>query len=71
MPESERHGRVRDQGPFWFLANFQFFAIAIGFVGPSLGLSLGYAALAGAIICGSRVRDPVKWLRVEGEKMKS
>lgn len=49
VPESERHGRVRDQGPFWFLANFQFFAIAIGFVGPSLGLSLGYAALAGAI----------------------
>ena len=49
MPERERHGQVWDQGPFWFLANFQFFAIAIGFVGPSLGLSLGYSALAGAI----------------------
>jgi purine-cytosine permease-like protein len=46
VPECERHGRVGDQGPFWFLSNFHFFAIAIGFVGPSLGLSLGYTALA-------------------------
>lgn len=49
VPEHERHGRVIDQGPFWFLSNFHFFAIAIGFVGPGLGLSLGYTALAGAI----------------------
>jgi NCS1 family nucleobase:cation symporter-1 len=49
VPESERHGLVGDQGPFWFLSNFQFFAIAIGFVGPSLGLSLGYTALAGTL----------------------
>ena len=49
VPEAERHGRVIDQGPFWFLSNFQFFAIAIGFVGPSLGLSLGYTAVAGVV----------------------
>jgi nucleobase:cation symporter-1, NCS1 family len=49
VPEHERHGRVGDQGPFWFLSNFHFFAIAIGFVGPSLGLSLGYTALAGTL----------------------
>lgn len=49
VPENERHGRVADQGPFWFLGNFQFFTIAIGFVGPSMGLSLGYTALAGVI----------------------
>jgi nucleobase:cation symporter-1, NCS1 family len=49
IPEDERHGRVMDQGLFWFVSNFQFFAVAIGFVGPSLGLSLGYAALAGTI----------------------
>ena len=49
VPEHERHGRVRDQGPFWFLSNFHFFAIAIGFVGPSLGLSLGETALSGAL----------------------
>ena len=49
VPEHERHGRVRDQGPFWFLSNFHFFAIAIGFVGPSLGLSLGYTALSATL----------------------
>ena len=49
VPEHERHGRVQDQGPFWFLSNFHFFAIAIGFVGPSLGLSLGATILAGSL----------------------
>ena len=49
VPEHERHGRVTDQGPFWFLSNFHFFAIAIGFVGPSLGLSLRYTAIAGTL----------------------
>jgi purine-cytosine permease-like protein len=49
VPEHERHGRVIDQGPFWFLSNFHFFAIAIGFVGPSLGLSLGFTILAGTV----------------------
>ena len=45
----ERHGRVIDQVPFWFLGNFQFFTIAIGFVGPSMGLGWGYTSLAGAL----------------------
>jgi purine-cytosine permease-like protein len=49
VPASERHGRVSDQGPFWFLSNFHFFAIAIGFVGPSLGLSLGFTVLAATL----------------------
>ena len=39
VPESERHGSVPAQGIFWFLGNFQFFTVAIGFVGVSLGLS--------------------------------
>jgi NCS1 family nucleobase:cation symporter-1 len=58
VPEAERHGRVRDQGPFWFLSNFHFFAIAIGFVGPSLGLSLGATAIAGilGIIIGTALQ---------------
>ena len=47
--EHERHGRVIDQGPFWFLGNFHFFTIAIGFVGPSMGLGFGYTALAGTL----------------------
>jgi purine-cytosine permease-like protein len=49
VPETERHGKVTDQGPFWFLSNFHFFAIAIGFVGPSLGLSLGFTIIAGTL----------------------
>jgi purine-cytosine permease-like protein len=49
VAEHERHGRVIDQAPFWFLGNFHFFTIAIGFVGPSMGLSFGYTSLAGAL----------------------
>ena len=49
VPESERHGRLGYQGQFWFLSNFQFFVIAIGFVGPSLGLSLPWTILAGTL----------------------
>jgi nucleobase:cation symporter-1, NCS1 family len=49
VPERERHGRVLHQAPFWFLGNFHFFTIAIGFVGPSMGLSFAYTSLAGAL----------------------
>jgi purine-cytosine permease-like protein len=49
VPDSERHGRVLDQGPFWFLTNFHFFSIAVGFVGPSMGLSLAGTVVASVI----------------------
>ena len=49
VPVNERHGKVRQQGPFWFLGNFQFFTIAIGFIGPGMGLSLGNTVLSGAL----------------------
>jgi purine-cytosine permease-like protein len=49
VPETERHGRVADQGLFWFLGNFHFFSIAIGFVGPGLGLSMWATILAGIL----------------------
>jgi len=49
ISEHERHGRVIDQAPFWFLGNFHFFTIAIGFVGPSMGLSFAFTSLAGAL----------------------
>jgi nucleobase:cation symporter-1, NCS1 family len=49
IPESERHGKVWQQGPFWFLGNFQFFTITIGFIGPALGLSIGHTVLAGTL----------------------
>jgi NCS1 family nucleobase:cation symporter-1 len=47
VPLSERHGKVALQGPFWFMGNFQPFTLAIGLVGPSVGLSLGWTAVAG------------------------
>jgi nucleobase:cation symporter-1, NCS1 family len=47
VPEDERHGKLWHQGPLWFLGNFQYFTIPIGFVGPLMGLSLGWSILAG------------------------
>jgi nucleobase:cation symporter-1, NCS1 family len=47
VPESERHGKLWHQLPLWFLGNFQYFSIPIGFVGPALGLSLWWTILAG------------------------
>jgi purine-cytosine permease-like protein len=49
VPASERHGKVINQGPFWFLGNFQFFTIAIGFIGPGMGLSFGATALSSTL----------------------
>src|SRR3982750_1257134 len=49
VPETERHGRIWHQAPLWFLGNFQYFSIPIGFIGPSLGLSLGWSILGGAL----------------------
>ena len=49
VPDSERHGRLWHQAPLWFLGNFQYFSIPIGFIGPSMGLSLGWTALAGTL----------------------
>ncbi len=46
VPTRERHGSVRGQGVFWFLANFHFLTIATGFIGPGMGLSLGWTLLA-------------------------
>jgi NCS1 family nucleobase:cation symporter-1 len=47
IPDAERHGKPWLQSMLWFLGNFQYFTIPIGFVGPSLGLSLGWSILAG------------------------
>jgi purine-cytosine permease-like protein len=48
IPDSERHGKVWHQGPLWFLGNFQYFTIPIGFVGPAFGLSRWWTIFAGA-----------------------
>jgi nucleobase:cation symporter-1, NCS1 family len=52
IPDPERHGKTWQQSMLWFLGNFQYFTIPIGFVGPSLGLSLGWSVLAGALGIG-------------------
>ena len=46
VPARERHGRIWQQGPFWFLGNFQPFTVAIGLIGPGLGLSLAWTIVA-------------------------
>ena len=46
VPESERHGKVWRQGPFWFLGNFQPFTVAIGFTAPLVGLNLKWSIVA-------------------------
>jgi purine-cytosine permease-like protein len=49
VPAAERHGSVRAQAPFWFLGNTQFLLVAVGFIGPGMGLSLRYTLLATVI----------------------
>jgi purine-cytosine permease-like protein len=49
VPKHERHGHAWQQGPLWFLGNFQYFTIPIGFIGPAFGLSLWWTIIAGAI----------------------
>ena len=49
IPDPERHGKNWQQAMLWFLGNFQYFTIPIGFVGPGLGLSLGWSILAGVL----------------------
>lgn len=46
IPWSERHGKLWHQAPFWFTGNFVLPTMVIGFIGPAIGLSLGYSFLA-------------------------
>jgi NCS1 nucleoside transporter family len=46
IPKAERHGKVRDQFTLWFLANAELATLAVGFLGVSLGLSLGWTLVA-------------------------
>lgn len=45
----ERHGTARGIAPLFFLANWNFFTVALGFSGPTLGLSVGWALCASAL----------------------
>ena len=49
VPVAERRGSLKDQAPFWFMGNCNFFTLAIGFVGPSLGLNLIWTSLASIV----------------------
>src|SRR4051794_20669804 len=49
IPPDERHGKTRQQGPFWFLCNFHPLTVALGLVGPSLGLSLLWTIVAATL----------------------
>jgi len=49
IPQNERHGKTRHQGPFWFLTNFQPFTVALGLVGPALGLNLWWTIAAATL----------------------
>ena len=49
VPADERHGTLGSQARFWFLGNFNFATIPIGFIGPSLGLSFWWTVLAETI----------------------
>jgi len=49
IPEHERTDKLASQGPFWFLGNFTFFTMTIGFVGPSVGLTSFWTTLAGTL----------------------
>lgn len=49
IPHGERTGKVWHQAPLWFLGNFQYFSIALGFIGPGLGLSLWWTVVASVL----------------------
>src|SRR5215213_4589800 len=49
VPRAERHGKVWHQGPFWFTGNFVLPTMVTGFIGPALGLSVGWSILAVAL----------------------
>ncbi|MEU6192230.1 cytosine permease [Streptomyces sp. NPDC047061] len=46
IPESERHGTVWQQAPFWFMINANVTTALTGVVGAALGLSLGWCLIA-------------------------
>ncbi|WP_207886104.1 cytosine permease [Pseudomonas sp. 30_B] len=49
IEEHERTDKLSTQGPFWFVGNFTFFTMTIGFVGPSVGLNALWTMIAGTL----------------------
>lgn len=46
---AERRGSAWRVSPLFFIANWSFFTIALGFTGPTLGLSIGWSILSSAL----------------------
>ncbi len=46
VPVSERHGKPWHLGPVWFQGNAQLATLAVGLLGPSLGLNFIWSAIA-------------------------
>ena len=46
---AERRGSAWRVSPLFFIANWSFFTIALGFTGPALGLSIGWTILSSAL----------------------
>jgi NCS1 family nucleobase:cation symporter-1 len=49
VPLIERHGSVSNQGVFWFVGCLQFVTVAVGFIGPSMGLDFLSTAISGSL----------------------
>ena len=63
IPESERHGRPRDQFTLWFAANCTALNIFFGGLAISLGLSFGVAVLA--IVLGTVVGSGISAIHAQ------
>lgn len=46
IPQAERHGRAWHQAPFWFTGQFVPTTMVVGFVGPVMGLSVGWSIVS-------------------------
>jgi NCS1 nucleoside transporter family len=46
IPATERHGKAWHQGPFWLTGGFMLPSLLVGFLGPSMGLGLGWSLAA-------------------------
>jgi nucleobase:cation symporter-1, NCS1 family len=47
VPLEQRRGSAWTITPFFFIANWTFFTLALGFTGPAMGLSFGWSVVAG------------------------
>jgi nucleobase:cation symporter-1, NCS1 family len=49
ITSGERSGTARGQIPIWFMGQFQLVTLSLGFIGPSMGLSFVWSAVAAGL----------------------